>query len=82
VPEALIASLESTDYENAVRLAISLGGDSDTQAAIAGGIAQAFYGRVPPAIAVAVRDRLPDEFLRILDEFEERFGVPRPIGQE
>lgn len=75
VPEAIIAFLESTDYENAVRLAISLGGDSDTLGAITGGIAQAFYGHVPDAIALTVRDRLPDEFLDILDEFEGRFNV-------
>jgi len=77
VPEAIIAFLDSTDYESAVRLAISLGGDSDTQAAIAGGIAQAFYGGVPSTIANEVRARLPAEFLQILGEFEEKF-VPRP----
>ena len=49
VPQAIQAFLESTDYENAVRLAISLGGDSDTLACITGGIAQAFYGGVPLA---------------------------------
>lgn len=51
VPEAIIAFLESTDFEQAIRLAISLGGDSDTLACITGGIAQAFYGGVPPEIA-------------------------------
>jgi ADP-ribosylglycohydrolase len=44
VPEAIICFLESNDYESAVRLAVSLGGDSDTQACIAGGIAEAMYG--------------------------------------
>jgi len=44
VPEAIICFLESTDFEGAVRLAVSLGGDSDTQACIAGGIAEGFYG--------------------------------------
>ena len=44
VPEAIIAFLDSTYYESAIRLAISLGGDADTQACIAGGIAEAFYG--------------------------------------
>lgn len=44
VPEAIIAFLDSTDYESTIRLAISLGGDADTQACIAGGIAEAFYG--------------------------------------
>ncbi len=50
VPEAIIAFLESTDFEDAVRKAVSLGGDSDTIACIAGGIAQAFYGVVPQPI--------------------------------
>lgn len=49
VPEAVIAFLDSTDYESAIRLAISLGGDADTQACIAGGIAEAFYG-MPDAL--------------------------------
>jgi len=62
VPEAIVAFLDSTDVEHAIRLAISLGGDSDTQAAIAGGIAHAFYGHVPQTIANPVRHRLPQEF--------------------
>jgi ADP-ribosylglycohydrolase len=73
VPEAIVAFLESTDYESAVRLAVSLGGDSDTLGAITGGFAQAFYGEIPVAIAAAVRERLPEEFLDLLDEFEARF---------
>lgn len=44
VPEAIIAFLDGTDYESTIRLAVSLGGDADTQACIAGGIAEAFYG--------------------------------------
>src|SRR5436309_15075420 len=47
VPEAIIAFLDSSDYEEAIRLAISLGGDADTLACIAGSIAEAFYGGVP-----------------------------------
>ena len=47
VPEAIIAFLESTDFESALRKAISLGGDSDTIACISGAIAQAFYGEIP-----------------------------------
>lgn len=47
VPEALCCFLESDDFISAIRLAVSLGGDSDTQAAIAGSVAEAFYGRVP-----------------------------------
>jgi ADP-ribosylglycohydrolase len=77
VPEALIAFFESTDYESAVRLAISLGGDSDTLAAITGGVAHAFYRMMPDPIVREVRLRLPEEFLRILDEFEAKFGAAR-----
>ncbi len=74
VPEALIAFLESTDYESAVRNAVSLGGDADTMAAIAGGVAEARYGSLPPAIAEAAHARLPAEFLLVLEKFERRFG--------
>lgn len=55
VPPALLAFLESTDFENAIRKAISIGGDSDTIACITGGIAQAFYGGVPPHIESTLR---------------------------
>lgn len=71
VPEAMIAFLESTSYEDAVRKAISLGGDSDTIACITGGIAEAFYGGVPDKIAEKGRSYLPEEFLEIVDEFYE-----------
>lgn len=71
VPEAIIAFLESTDYEDAIRKAISLGGDSDTIACITGGIAEAFYGGVPEEIAEKGRNYLPDEFVRIVEDFRE-----------
>jgi ADP-ribosylglycohydrolase len=74
VPETMIAFLESTDYQSAVRNAVSLGGDADTMACIAGGIAQAFYGAVPEQIAQEVRARLPAGFLDVLDRFESRYG--------
>jgi len=69
VPEAIIAFLDSTDYESAVRLAVSLGGDSDTLAAMAGGITEAFYGSVPEDIVEEVIRRLPDEFLDVIRRF-------------
>ncbi|MBW2410911.1 MAG: ADP-ribosylglycohydrolase family protein [Deltaproteobacteria bacterium] len=75
VPESLLAFFESKDYEDAVRKAISLGGDTDTMACIAGGIAQAFYRKIPATIVAEVRLRLPKEFLEIIDEFNERFGI-------
>ncbi len=72
VPEAIIAFLDSSDYESAVRLAVSLGGDADTQACISGGIAEAFYGEVPEWIQREVRIRLPGDLLEILESFENR----------
>jgi ADP-ribosylglycohydrolase len=75
VPEAIIAFLESNGVEDAIRKAVSLGGDSDTMACIAGGIAQAHYGGVPAEIERAVRGRLPHEFLEVVDRFNDRFGL-------
>src|SRR5688572_18426294 len=73
VPEAITAFLESDGVESAIRLAISLGGDADTQAAIAGGIAEAFHGGVPEPIAQEVLARIPQEFRDVLSEFRRRF---------
>lgn len=72
VPQALIAFLESTDYEDAVRNAISLGGDADTLACIAGGIAEAYYGGVPEPIATDVRTLLDARLLAVVDRFRAR----------
>ena len=74
VPEAIICFLDAQDFEGAVRNAVSLGGDADTMACIAGAIAEAHWGEVPPAIAIEVRKRLPVEFLDLLDRFRARFG--------
>jgi ADP-ribosylglycohydrolase len=77
VPEAIIAFLDSADAEDAIRLAVSLGGDADTQAAIAGGIAEAFYGHLPAAIVEPVRARLPQHFIDVIDAFERAFPLRR-----
>jgi ADP-ribosylglycohydrolase len=69
VPEAILAFLESEDWEDAVRKAISLGGDSDTIACIAGGMAAAFYGGVPREIRAEVEGRLAPAMRAILTEF-------------
>jgi ADP-ribosylglycohydrolase len=69
VPEAIIAFLQSDDVESAIRLAISLGGDSDTMACMAGAIAHAFYKELPQHIEKEVRSRLPQNFLNVIDEF-------------
>ena len=73
VPEAIIAFLESTDYENAVRLAVSIGGDSDTIACITGGIAEAFYREVPDWIVERVLKTLPKSLGKIIEEFSTKF---------
>ena len=75
VPESIIAFLESSDYESAIRLAVSMGGDADTMGAIAGGIAEAFYGGVPEHIKAEVINRLPDEFVQVMKRFYSRFVV-------
>ncbi len=69
VPQAIIAFLESENFEDAVRKAISLGGDADTLACITGSIAEAFYGAIPAEIKAKVLKRLPDDFIRIIDKF-------------
>jgi ADP-ribosylglycohydrolase len=68
---------EGVKGAQAIRLAISLGGDSDTQAAIAGGIAHAFHGSVPEPIGRGVRDRLPAEFIEVIDAFSRAYPVAR-----
>jgi ADP-ribosylglycohydrolase len=73
VPPALIAFLDSENYEDAIRKAISLGGDSDTLACITGGLAHAFYGSVPKQIKNKVYDFLDDELKMVVREFCKRY---------
>ena len=68
-PQAIIAFLESSDYESAIRLAVSLGGDSDTIACMAGGIAAAFYG-VPDDIVVKASEYLSEDIIQTIESFE------------
>lgn len=77
VPESIIAFLESTDYEDAIRSAISLGGDADTMACIAGGIAEAYYQDVPAEIIAGTMSRLDERLRLIVREFRERFVLNR-----
>jgi ADP-ribosyl-[dinitrogen reductase] hydrolase len=72
VPQALVCFLESTDFESAIRLAVSIGGDSDTIACIVGGIAEAYYGGVPEWISNEAFDRLPDEMRVLIAEFYKK----------
>ena len=71
VPYSLAAFYESTSFEDAVRNAISIGGDSDTLAAITGSIAEAFYG-IPPRLQMRVYDYLDENLLNIYEEFEDK----------
>jgi ADP-ribosylglycohydrolase len=73
VPEAIIAFLESTDFENAIRLAISVGGDSDTIACITGGIAEAYYQKIPDNIIENVLNILPKKLVNIIEDFSIKY---------
>jgi ADP-ribosylglycohydrolase len=80
VPEALSAFLESENYEDAVRKAVSLGGDSDTQACIAGSIAEAFYGGVPEPIKVRALELLDPHLRSVVTEFSKRYNGSQNVG--
>ena len=70
VPESIIAFLEGTDFEDIIRTAVSIGGDSDTIADMAGAIAEAYYG-VPENLKQECRNRLPEELREILERAED-----------
>lgn len=70
VPEAIVAFLESTGFEDALRNAVSLGGDSDTLACITGGIAEAFYG-MPQELRAGTLKRLPEEMRAAYELFRQ-----------
>ena len=78
VPEAIVAFLDSSDYEDAVRLAVSLGGDADTLACITGGIAEAFYGGVPRKIRLQGWSRLDDRLRGVIELFYKKYELPQP----
>jgi len=75
VPQALVAFLESTDFEDAIRNAISLGGDADTLACITGGVAEAYYDGVPEELAVPVMTLLDPPMAALVRTFRQRFGL-------
>jgi ADP-ribosylglycohydrolase len=77
VPPALIAFLESTGYEDALRKAISLGGDADTLACITGSVAEAYYGGVPPHIAGPAWAALDDRLRGVVTAFRNRYMIGR-----
>lgn len=78
VPEAIIAFLDSTDFEDAIRNAISLGGDADTLACITGGIAHAYYGTLPADLANHVLGHVPEALRPTWSAFQTRYHVPAP----
>jgi len=79
VPQAFVCFLESTDFEDAIRNAISLGGDSDTLACITGGIAQAHYG-VPAGIAERAMSILDEDLRSVTDRFMHRYCAGKSPG--
>jgi type I restriction enzyme M protein len=72
VPQAIMAFLESTGFEDAIRNAVSLGGDSDTLAAITGSVAEAYYG-IPPDLRLRALTFLDERLFAILTAFEKRW---------
>lgn len=83
VPQAIMAFLESTSFEDAIRNVISIGGDSDTLAAITGGIAEAYYG-VPKEIRKHALTFLDERLLKILSDFENTYppAFEKTIGEK
>ena len=69
---AIVAFLESEDYESAVRNAISYGSDSDTIACMAGAIAEAYYGKVPLNIKAFCYTRIPEKQRNLIEEFYDK----------
>ena len=72
VPESIICFLEADDFEDTIRNTVSLGGDADTQAAIAGGIASAYW-EVPPKISARSIRRLDSNLLEVFIKFREKY---------
>ena len=73
VPQAIVAFLDGEDYEDSIRNAISIGGDSDTIGCITGSIAEAYFG-VPADLRNSAMNYLPEELQSIISEFENKFG--------
>lgn len=81
VPESIIAFLESTDYESAIRMAVAYGGDADTQGAITGGIAAAYYGEIPREILDEAISRLPTDLRETISAFN-RAAAARSVNRQ
>ncbi len=81
VPESIIAFLDSESFEDAVRNAVSLGGDADTQACIAGAIAEAHYKEIPLDLLHQTKRRLSKPLWQKTLEFYKRFGIKEIVEQ-
>ena len=79
VPEAITAFLEGEDFEDVIRMAVSLGGDCDTLTCIAGSIAEAFYG-ISEDLIEECRKRLPEDIITVLDRFDSIVERPSHSG--
>lgn len=75
VPESIIAFLESNDFEDAIRKAVSIGGDSDTIACISGSIAEAFYSGIPDNIKKEATERLTEPMIQVINKFYEAYHL-------
>lgn len=77
VPQAIVCFLDSVDWEDAVRNAVSLGGDSDTLACMAGAVAEAFYGEVPAGVRDVTMGLLPHDLAVVVEDFYRVFMTDR-----
>ena len=78
VPQSIFAFLISDSYEDSIRIAVSMGGDADTMAAIVGAISGAYYG-VPNRIREACKDFLTNDLIKIVEKFDEKFYIPHDL---
>jgi ADP-ribosylglycohydrolase len=75
VPESIIAFMESENFEDAIRIAVSIGGDSDTIACMTGAISQAYYKQIPEEMIEKANEMLPQKFKLIIEKFNQRYSL-------
>lgn len=75
VPQSLVAFFDSSDFEDAIRLTVSLGGDADTMGAITGAVAAAYYKEIPQNLYDFTIEKLPEDLLMLVEEFEEKYAL-------
>ena len=71
----MVAFFDSSDFEDAIRLTVSLGGDADTMGAITGAIAAAYYKEIPQNLYDFTIEKLPEDLRQVVDEFEEKYAL-------